>query len=45
MATKSLREIMVERENLDLHHVFVIYNKLPTFIAQAILPLRYSSLK
>jgi hypothetical protein len=36
MATKSLREIMVERENLDLHHVSIIYNKLSTFIAQTI---------
>jgi hypothetical protein len=36
MATKSLREIMVEKENLDLHHVSIIYNKLSAFIAQAI---------
>jgi hypothetical protein len=36
MATKSLREDMVERENLDLCHMFTIYNKLSTSIAQAI---------
>jgi hypothetical protein len=32
---------MVERENLDLCHVFTIYNKLSTFIAQAIWLLKY----
>jgi hypothetical protein len=36
MATKSLKEVMVEKENMDLHHVFVIYNKLSIFITQAI---------
>jgi hypothetical protein len=36
MVTKSLKEVMVERENLDLHRVFVVYNKLSIFITQAI---------
>jgi hypothetical protein len=41
MATKSLKEVMVERENLNLHHVFVLYNKLSIFITQAIWPFKY----
>jgi hypothetical protein len=45
MATKSLKEIIVERENLDLHHVPIIYNKLSTFIVQAIWPLKYIFIK
>jgi hypothetical protein len=36
VATKSLKEVIVERENPDLHHVFVVYNKLSIFITQAI---------
>jgi hypothetical protein len=34
--TKSFRVSKVERKNLDLHHVFTIFNKLSTFIAQTI---------
>jgi len=41
MATKPLREIMVEKENLDLCHMFTFYNKLSTIIVQAIWHLRY----
>jgi hypothetical protein len=36
MVAKTLKEFMVEKRNLDLWHMFVIYNKLSTFIAQAI---------
>jgi hypothetical protein len=36
MVMKSLKELMVERENPDLHHVFVVYNKFSIFITQAI---------
>jgi hypothetical protein len=36
MAMKSLKEVMVESKNSDLHHVFVVYNKLSIFITQAI---------
>jgi hypothetical protein len=36
MATKSLREVMVVRKNLNLCHVFIVYNKMSTFIVQTI---------
>jgi hypothetical protein len=36
MVAKSLKEVMVERGNLDLCHMFVVYNKLLTFITQTI---------
>jgi len=32
---------MVERENPDLHHMFVVYNKLSIFITEAIWPFKY----
>jgi hypothetical protein len=32
MVAKSLREFMVEKENLDLPHLFAIYRKLSMFI-------------
>ncbi len=41
MAMKSLKEVMVESKNSDLHHVFVVYNKLSIFITQAIWPFKY----
>jgi hypothetical protein len=36
MVAESLKEVMVERGNLDLSHMFAIYNKLLTFITKAI---------
>lgn len=36
MVAKALKKVMVERGNLDLCHMFAVYNKLLTFITQAI---------